>query len=277
MLELIHKALYALISGFSELFLVSSNAHQLLYRTITGCDIGDHLLSFGIHIGCLIALLTNCNKRIRYLRSERRLVRYGKRRHGRQPDVDALLEIRILNMAVVPLLLVYVLLRNAPAWINDPLRVAMMLAIYGVVLFLPRLLPSGDKNGRSSSRLDCILMGIGGGLGVVPGFSAIGCTYSVSIARGTEKQYAFELSLLLTIPMLATMACFDLYGCFVAASAITGLQLLGALIASMVSFFGAKMALNLIRYACNRSNMVAFAYYNWGVAMFLFLIYLFVA
>ena len=275
--ELIHKALYALISGFSEFFLISPKAHQMLYRAVTGYDFSDNLLSLGIHIGCLLALLMNCNKRIRYLRSEKRLMRYGKRRHGRQPDAVALLDIRILNTAVVPLLIAFILLRNAPVWINDPIWVAMMLLLYGVVLFLPRLLPSGNKNGRSFSRLDCILMGFGGGLGVIPGFSGMGSMYSLSVARGADKNYAFDLSLLLTIPMVSAMLCFDVFGCFAAASAITGLQFLGGLIAALTSFCGAKMALNLIRYVCNRSNTVAFAYYSWGVAIFLLLIYLFVA
>ena len=277
LLELIHKALYALISGFSELFFVSSKAHQLLYRTVTGRDLRDHLLSLAIHLGCLVALWLNCNKRIRHLRSEKRLVRPGKRRRGRQPDGAALMDIRIMNTAVVPLLLGLFFLRNASAWFNSSLRVALVLVINGAVLFLPRLLPLGNKNGRSFSRLDCILMGLGGALGAVPGFSAMGCMYSVSTSRGAGKNYALELSVLMSIPVVAGMLCFDVYGSFAAPSAITGFQMLGALVAALTSFAGAQMALNLVRFVCNRSHTVAFAYYSWGLAMFLFLIYLFVA
>ena len=277
LLELLHKALYALISGVSELFFVSEKAHQLLYRTVTGREFGDSLLSLGIHLGCLIALWMNCNKRIRHLRSEKRLARPVKRRRTRQPDAVALMDIRILNTAVIPLLLGFFFLRNASSWINSPLRVALMLVINGAVLILPRLLPSGNKNGRSFSRLDCILMGLVGALGAIPGFSRMGCTYSVSTARGAGKSYALELSILLSIPALAAMLCFDIYGCFAASSAMTGMQMLGALVGAVTAFVGARMALNLIRFACNRSNTVAFAYYSWGFAMFLFLIYLFVA
>ena len=277
MLELLHKALYALISGFSELFFVSDKAHQLLYRTVTGRDLGDSLLSLGIHLGCFIALWMDCNKRIRYLRSEKRLVRSAKRRRGRQPDVDALMDMRIMNTAAIPLLFAVFFLRNASKWINSPLRVALVLVINGAVLFLPRLLPVGNKNGRSFSRLDCILMGLGGALGVVPGFSAMGCTYSLSTARGAGKNYALELSILLSVPVVAAFLCFDIYGLFAVSSAITAMHLLGALVGALLSFVGARMALSLIRFVCNRSNTVVFAYYSWGFAMFLFLIYLFVA
>lgn len=277
MLELLHKALYALVSGFSELFFVSAKAHQLLYRTVTGRDLGDSLLSLGIHLGCLVALWMNCKKRIRYLRSEKRLERPVKRRRGRQPDAAALMDIRIMNTAVVPLVLGFFFLGKASAWNNSSPRVAMVLAINGAILFLPQLLRSGNKNGRSFSRLDCILMGLGGALGVVPGFSRMGGTYSVSITRGAEKNYALELSILLSIPAVAAMLCFDVYGCFAASSAISGMQILGALVGALTSFAGARMALNLLRFVCNRSNTVAFAYYSWGFAMFLFLIYLFVA
>ena len=277
LLELLHKALYALISGFSELFFMSEKAHQMLYRTVTGCDLGDNLLSLGIHLGCLIALWMHCHKRIKHLRSERRLERLAKRRRGRQPDVAALMDLRIINTAMIPLLFGLICLRNASAWINSPLRVAFILAINGAFLVLPRLRPSGNKNGRSFSRLDCILMGLCGALGAVPGFSTMGCTYSVSTARGAGKNYALELSILLMIPAVVALLCFDVYGCFAASAAITGMHLLGALVGALLSFIGARMALNLIRFICNRTNTVAFAYYSWGLAMFLFLIYLFVA
>ena len=104
LLELLHKMFFAFISGFSELIFASPSAHQLLYGTLTGYDFEDHFLSFGIHLGCLIALLVNCKKRIKHLRNEKRLARPGARRRGRQPDVALLMDVRILNTAIVPLI-----------------------------------------------------------------------------------------------------------------------------------------------------------------------------
>lgn len=277
MLELLHKALFALISGFSELIFVSTTAHQLLYRTVTGYDLSDSILSLGIHLGCIVALLMNCNRRIKHLRSEKRLERPVKRRRGRQPDIASLMDVRILNTAVVPLLLGFFFYRRAAAWICSPLRVALVLIINGVVLFLPRLLSSGNKNGRSFTQMDGLLMGLGGAFGVIPGFSRMGCMYSVGIARGAGKNYALELSLMLSIPALGAMLCLDIYGCTVTTGAISGFQLLGALVAALSAYAGAYMSIKFIRFICSRSTSLGFAYFSWGLAIFLLLIYLFVS
>lgn len=277
MLELLHKVLFAFISGFSEFIFASTTAHQLLYQTVTGYRPVDSLLMLGIHLGCLAALLKTCHHRIKHLRNEKRLDRPGKRRRVRQPDVASLLDIRILNTAVVPLLLGFVLYPKVASWGDSPLRVALVLVLNGVVLFLPRLLQSGNKNGRSFSGLDSFLMGAGGTLGVIPGFSAMGCMFSVGAARGAQKSYALELSILLSIPAICAMLCFDVYGCAIADTGVTGFQFLGALVASLASFAGACMAIALIRVICSRSTTTSFAYYSWGLAMFLLLIYLFVA
>ena len=203
LLELFHKALFALISGFSELIFTSTLAHQLLYRTVTGYHLGDYFLSFGIHLGCLIALLINCQKRIKQLCYEKRLERPVSRRRGRKPDIGALMDIRILNTAVIPILLGFAFYRKASTWISSPFRLALVLVVNGVLLFLPRLLRSGNKNGRSFSQMDGLLVGLAGTLGVIPGFSRMGCMYSVASARGAGKAYALDLSLLLSVPALA--------------------------------------------------------------------------
>lgn len=275
MLELLHKALFSLISGFSELIFASTAAHQLLYRTLTGYDLADSFLSLGIHSGCLAALLINCHQRIKYLRQQKRLDRPGKRRRIRQPDVEALIDIRILNTAIIPLLLGLLFYPKAMAWGSSSWRVALLSVINGLVLFLPRILRSGNKDARSFTRLDGVLMGLGGALSVIPGFSRLGCMYSAGIAKGAQKGYALEMSILLSIPAVAAMLCIDLYSCTVAITGLTGLLLLGSLVAAIASFAGAYVAIKLIRFLCDRSSMVGFAYYSWGIAMFLLLIYLF--
>lgn len=276
MLDLLHKVIFALISGFSELIFASASAHQLLYRTVTGQTMDDAFLPLAIHIGCLVALLLNYVKRIKRLRYEKRLLRPTRRKRGRQPDIACLMDIRILNTSVVPLLLGFLFYQKASWWVAEPIWVALILIVNGVILFLPRLLSVGNKDGRMFTQLDGLLMGLAGVLGIFPGFSRVGCMYSIGTARGADKEYALDLSYLLCIPAVAVMLCFDMYGCVVANIAVSGVQLLGAVLAALASFVGAHMAMGLARFVCTRSSTVGFAYYSCGLAAFLFLIYLFI-
>lgn len=276
-MEVLHKALFAFVSGFSELFFIPVTAQQLLYRTLTGYDLSDSFLSLGIRSGCLVALQINCYHRIKYLRTQKRLERPGKRRRGRQPDVSSLIDIRILNTAVWPILLGLLFYHKSRNWIDGAFGVALSLTVYGLLLYLPRLLSSGNKESQSFSRIDGFMMGIGGSLGVIPGFNRLGCMYSLAICRGADRSYALDLSLLLSIPAIAGMLCFDIFSCTAGLANITGLQLLGLVVAFLASSVGAYLSIGLTRFTINRTNTVGFAYYNWGLAMFLLLIYLFVS
>ena len=276
-MEVLHKALFAFVSGFSELFFIPVTAQQLLYRTLTGYDLSDSFLSLGIRSGCLVALLINCYHRIKYLRTQKRLERPGKRRRGRQPDVSALIDIRILNTAVWPILLGLLFYHKSRNWIDGAFGVALSLTVYGLLLYLPRLLSSGNKESQSFTRIDGFVMGIGGSLGVIPGFNRLGCMYSLAICRGADRSYALDLSLLLSIPAIAGMLCFDIFSCTAGLANITGLQLLGLVVAFLASSVGAYLSIGLTRFTINRTNTVGFAYYSWGLAMFLLLIYLFVS
>lgn len=277
LLELLHKVLFGFISGLSEVLFVSTSAHQLLYRTITGCVWNDSLLYLGIHLGCLVALLLNCKQQLKYFRNEKRLERPMRRRKARQPDIAALSDIRILNTAVVPILLGFLFYSKACALVSDPFRVSLVLLVNGVVLFLPRMLRSGNKNGRSFTRLDALLIGFGGALGVIPGFTRTGCVFSVGAARGAERSYVLELGILLSIPAMLAMLFYDFYACAVATGVVTALELLGAFLAAIAAFAGTQSAIIAMRYTCKRSASVGYAYYSWGLATFLLLIYLFVS
>lgn len=277
MLELLHKALLALASGFSELIFASSAAHQLLYRTLTGYHVSDRLVSLGIHLGCFVALLVSCQNRIKHLRSEKRLEGRSKQRRGRRPDQGALMDMRILNVASITLLLGFLISRRIAVQDFGLLEVVIFLAVNGIVLFLPRLFSTGNKNGYSFTQFDGVLMGIAGMLGVVPGFSRLGCMYSVGVVRGASKSYALDLSIMLSIPAIGALLSFDVYDCFFRGGSVNGLQLLSALVAALMAYIGAFMAIGLMRFICNRATAVGFAYYSCGLSVFMLLIYLFVA
>lgn len=277
MLELLHKALLALAAGFSELVFASSAAHQLLYRTLTGYHGDDRLLSLGIHLGCFVALLVICQKRIQELRSEKKLAGRAKRRRGRQPNQAALMDIRILNAASITILLGFLAYRKIAGQNFGLIHVAVFLTVNGVILFLPRLFSLGNKNGYSFTQFDGTLMGLAGFLGMIPGFSRLGCMYSVGIMRGASKSYALDLSVMLSIPAIGALLSFDAYDCFFKGGNVTGIQLLSILVVALMAYIGAFMAIGLMRLICNRATAVGFAYYSCGLSVFMLLIYLFVA
>lgn len=274
MLDLLHKLFLSLISGFSEFLCISGSAHQFLYTKITGIDHPDSVWVLAIHCGWLGALLVSCGRRLKELRYERRLTTASKRRRSKHPDPSAVMDMRIINTAAVPVLMGVLFSGYIPEWTAKLGWISLFLLFNAVILFLPSLFSSGNKDSLSYTMLDGFLMGLSAVLGMLPGISRLGCMYSVGRLRGADKKYSLELSLLSLIPVTLGMLCTDIYAVVLEGVGMTGFLFFGCIISAIASFAGAYLAIRLLRYLCDRTNAMGFAYYSCGLAVFQFLLYL---
>ena len=272
--DILHKLIYALISGFTEFLSVSAPPHLMLYEKMTGFAQTDAMLTLAIRIGVLAAVGLCCRTRINRLLREQRLAGLSRRRRNRQPDVTALLDIRLLKTALIPLLISILFYKRAGEWISEVQWLALTLTLSGVLLFIPRLLTQGNKDGRSVSGLDGVLMGLGGALAAVPGFSRVGGIISVGTARGIDRSYALDIALLLSIPALLGLLIFDIYGVLTAKLTLGFVALLVYLLLAAVSFGSAWIGITLMRYLSVKAGFTGFSYYSWGLALFSFILYL---
>jgi len=267
--------LYGLLSGFAEFTPVSSQAHGILLQRLFGCSEGTAALSFSVELGALLALLLYCRPHLSKLSRERRLAAIPARRRKRQPDTTALLELRLLTVAGVPVVLSCL----ASAWIV-PLGyrlwpLALALTLNGILLYAPQYMPGANKDARSLSGLDGFLIGIAGALSVVPGISGVGAMTSVGQLRGCDRQYSLLLSLLLCVPALAVLVLVS--GFTLIATGFSGLSaaaLPGILTAGAAAFLTASCALMLMRFLAVKAGFSGFAFYSWGAALFTFILYL---
>lgn len=272
--DLLHKLIYALFSGFTEFLGVSAPPHQMLYELMTGFEQSDAMLTLSIRIGVLAAVYFSCRTRIARLMRERRLAGFSRRRRNRQPDATALLDIRLLKTAMIPLLISVLFYKRAGEWINGVLPLVLTLTLNGILLFIPRLMKQGNKDGRSVSRLDGVLMGLGGALAAIPGFSHIGVMISSGTARGMDRNYALDTALLLSIPALLGLLILDIYGVFTAKLTLGFVTLLVYLLLAAIAFGGAWLGIMLMRYLSVKAGFTGFSYYSWGLALFSFILYL---
>lgn len=270
----LHKLIIAVFSGFTEFFGVSAPPHLLLYETMTSFYHTDPLLTFAIRMGVLSAVLFCCRGKINRLLRERRLAGLSRRRRNRQPDMVALLDIQFLKMAMIPILISVLFYKRAGEWIHAIQLLSITLVLNGVLLFVPRLLSQGNKDSRSVSRLDGILIGLGGALAAIPGFSRVGGILSVGTARGLDRSYALDSALLLSVPALSGLLLFDFYGVITTKIAISFVSLLCYIFLAAVSFGMAYLGIKFMRYLSVKVGFTGFCYYSWGLSLFCFILYL---
>lgn len=234
----------------------------------------DGLVTLAIHLGCLVAVLVSCHKRIGRLLREDRHARRFRDRPGRSVDKVAVLDMRVLRTAAVPVLIGAMLGQRYGDWATGLVPLSVLLLVNGVILFLPTLLPQANKDSRSMSMLDSILIGVGAAIGSVPGLSRTGCAISAALIRGVDRYHVLDFALLLTIPALLIVAVFDLIAVIGAKMAVTAMGLLIYVSIAALAFACGYAGIVIMRYLSSKDALLSFCYYSWGMALFTFVLYL---
>lgn len=266
--------IFGFVSGLSEFLPVSAQAHRIILQRLFGFPTIS-LLNLLIHAGALWAVVNANKDLIERIRRERRQASLPKRRRKRQPDILVLLDERVVRYAFITSLLGIVLLRFADSVSKNLLAMSVLLAINGMILLIPRLLPSGNKDSRTMSRFDSLLIGLGAAAAMLPGISRIGTTTGTALSRGADKQHALNWAFLLSIPILVFLMGLDVYG--IISNGIGDFGVIIALqyvLAAGLSYCGAYLGIIFMRFLAVNLGFSGFAYYCWGAALFSFILYM---
>lgn len=274
-MSILQSVIMGFVSGFTELLPVSSEAHRAILRCLMGIDQEDGIVRLLIHVGALAAMLWLCQDEVRKLRRTRALLRIPPKRRKHQPDQMSVYTLRLLNTAGVVLILGR-LFTLPLMYIGNELQIlAFALLANGVILLYPSLVPNGNKDPRNMPRLDGMLMGLGAGLSVIPGFSQMGCTLGFGISRGVDRKFALKFACLLLIPGLVLHLVFDCIAIFTAGG--IALSLMGVLTAAICGagcFAGAVLGYRLMNFLVFGTNFSTFSYYCFGAGLFSFILFL---
>ncbi len=270
--SLLQSLFYGFVSGLTAFLPVSSDTHGYIIAQFYGAGEETALFRLLCRAASLVAVLIACRSSLARLRRERRLAAQITRRRQHQLDRRSLLDGRVLRTAAPVLIVTGLVCCLAPRerlW----LTVALLLVNGGVLLYCS-FRPIGNKNSQSMSALDAALLGLCGGLGVLPGLSGIGLMVSACRLRGGDRSYALEMALLLCIPLLILLAALDTYALLAAGLMLSLKWVICYIFAALAALLGAYAGISAMRFLAVHTDLSGFAYYCWGAALFLFLLYL---
>lgn len=261
------------VSGLTELLPISAEAHRGILRSMFGLESEDPLFRLLCHLSCLGVLAWHYREEIYHLRRTNRRMNRSRRRQA-PPDLTSVCTIRLLRSAA-GLMVIGKLFTLPLAFLGNRMELlALVLIVNGVLLYVPRLLPSGNKDPRNMARVDGMLMGLGAGASAVPGISLMGASLSAGLARGVDRRFALRLSALLLMIGLAVSAVFDVVA-MTGGVSFSGLGLLLAVLGAIFAGFGTRMGIRVMEFLAFQAGFSGFAYYCWGaslVCLFLYLI-----
>lgn len=182
-----------LVQGFTEFIPVSSSGHLVLAQSLFGSSI-DHLLIQALDFGTTLALIIFFWPKLKDL--------------ARQVFVkrDYRLARNIL-ITCIPAGLLGLLLANfieTSTVLLNPLVVAIMLALVGVLMIVVDKLPKKSKktSGRDLSPKRALVIGIAQAFALIPGVSRSGSTILASRIMGLASKPAAEYSFMVSIPIM---------------------------------------------------------------------------
>ena len=234
----------------------------------------DKMVTLMIHFGALLAVLSSCKNRLKRLNQEGRHERRSRRRRDRHIDQVALLDIKVLRTATIPVLLGLLLYVRGDKWVTNVAALSLTLFLNGLLLFLPSRIPQGNKDCRNMSGLDSLVTGLGGVLAMIPGFSRLGSIATAGMLRGVGRETAVDTALMLSIPALFGIVLIDIYAVAVSKLAMGLWGMLVYILMAAVSFVSSYLGIMIIRFASSKADLNSFGYYSLGMALFSFILYL---
>lgn len=264
---------YGFVSGLTEILPVSERAHSALLLKVLGAKGISGLPVLLIRIAVLAAIYASSRPQLVKMSRARRLSRIPKKRRKRPLDLPSLMDSRFLMTMMLPVILVLVLYGQLLKIRFSLFAVAGLLFLNGIILYIPQFLPGSNKDARSLSRVEGLVMGLGGSLSVLPGLSGVGACISAGSVCGVERSYALNMTLILNMIYLGGMAVYDVLGLIrTGLEGLTFQWIMIYIFAAAAAFVSALLAIRLMRALASSRGYSLFSYYCWGIALFTFIL-----
>ena len=264
--------LYGLFSGLTDILPVSAQAHKAMMLKIFGTSGNMDLMNLLIHFAIAAALYINCRSHLVRMNRASRLARIPKKKRKRPLDLRSMMDLSMLKTILVPAFIGLLLYRQGSKMHGNLMLLAVFLFLNGVILYVPQFLPSGNRDSRTLSRVEGLLMGLGGTVSVIPGISAIGTSTAIASVCGVERSYGLNMALMMQLFLTAGLMVYDVIGIINnRLGTLSVLNLLRYVFAAAIAFCSSMAAIKLMRRLAAGDGYSVFAFYCFGLALFTFI------
>jgi len=265
--------LFGLFSGLLDILPVSAQAHSALMLKFFGMKASSDVMNLLIHLAVFAGLYYSSQKHLIRMNRARALARVPKRKRKRPLDVRSMMDWSLLKTMSIPAL-IGIYLRQHTAGIRDNLLLtALFLFLNGVILYIPQFFPTSNRDSRTLSRVEGLLMGLGGMASAIPGISAIGATSSIASLCGVDRLYALDMALMMNMAISAGLAFLDVLA--IVANGLGTLSfwiLIRYILSAAAAYCGTMLGIKLMRNLASGKGYTLFGVYCWGLALFTFIL-----
>lgn len=267
------SCILGLVSGLLDMIPVSAQAHNTLLLKFFGVKASSDVMNLLIHIAVFAAIYYSSQTQLIRMKRARALARVPKRKRKRPLDVRSMMDWSMLKTMFVPAVLGVYFRQYTTEMQGKLMLIALFLFINGMILYIPQFFPTSNRDSRTLSRIEGLLMGLGGAISAVPGISAIGATTSIASVCGVERTYGLNMALMMNLAITAGLMIYDMMGIVANGfGTLSVLILIRYLFAAAAAFGGAMLGIKLMRNLAEGKGFSVFGVYCWGLALFTFIL-----
>ena len=272
-LNWLQSILFGLVSGVADIFPVSAQAHRLLLLKFFGVNQLPDLLSLLLHLSVAAALYLSSQGQFVRMNRARALARIPKKKRKRPLDTRSMMDWSLIKTMLVPTVIGLLLNNQVRSWNVSMFLIAGMLFVNGLILYIPQFLPTSNRDSRTLTRLEGVLMGLGAAASVLPGISTVGIMVSIASVCGIERLYGLNMTFIVKMFFLIGLMVYDVLAIIAnGLSGLTVMLLIRYVFTAALSFGAAMFGIRMLRKLAPEHGFHTFGVYCWGLALFTFIL-----
>jgi len=261
-MSFLQSIILGIIQGLTEFLPVSSSGHLVLAGHFFGLEErGDIVFEIFLHLGTALAVIVFYRKTLWELLKS---LFIWKKTIDSQVHYHNRMMIIYILVATLATIGIYLPFNDIlESLFSEPLIVAIMLSVTGVIVFSSDLIKDRAIPARSMGLMRSVFIGIGQGIAIIPGISRSGTTISFSLMTGIKRQDAAMFSFLLSLPAILGANIIEFKALAMLEKAMLMKYVSGFLCSFLVGYAVIAILIDLIR----RSKLKYFAFYCWFVSI----------
>ena len=268
-MDLFSAIFLGFVQGLAEFLPISSSGHLSFFQNFFGLmDVEAENLFFDVllHLGTLAAVFVAYWGEIKAMVLEFfTMIGVRKLPRGEKPDRLSRRLIYFIIIGTLPLFVVLPIKDAVDRLYSNTIFIGCAFLLTGTLLFLSDRMTRGNKDLKSATVVDILIVGVGQALAVVPGLSRSGTTVAAGMSRGFSREFAVKYSFLMSIPAVLGANLLALSDAIQEGVdwSLMPMYLAGVVTAAVFGY----LAIRLLKFITQRGSFGGFSYYCWGAGL----------
>lgn len=258
-----------IVQGLAEFLPISSSGHLSVFQKffgLTDSAIDNQFFNVLLHFGTMIAVFVAYWADLKAMILEFfTMIGVRKLPRGQKPDRLSRRMIAFIIIGTLPLFLVLPVKDYVDGLYGNTIFIGFAFLLTGTVLFLSDRMSRGNKDLKSASIGDVLLVGCAQAIAVIPGLSRSGSSVAMGMTRGFDRGFAVKFSFLLSIPAVIGANILTLIDAIQIGVdwSLMPMYIAGIVTAAVAGY----LAIRLLKYITQRGSFGGFCYYCWGAGL----------